>query len=84
MTTCSSLQPILRRKPRALDVQDLEGLLRVHLAVKDVTPFSGFYTRIDQVFLVWGSINDGTVGVQSTAATPTAVLKVVWSVVFWK
>jgi hypothetical protein len=56
MTAFSSAQPIIRRKQHALDVQDLEGLLRIHIRIKDYQLFSGFYTRIDQVFILWGTI----------------------------
>jgi hypothetical protein len=56
MTAFSNTQPILRRKQHALDVQDLEGLLHIHIQIEDLKLFSGFYTRIDQVFILWGSI----------------------------
>jgi hypothetical protein len=56
MTAFSNTQPILRRKQHALDVQDLEGLLHIDIKIKDLEIFSGFYTRIDQVFILWGSI----------------------------
>lgn len=56
MTAFGSAQPIIRRKQHALDVQDLQGLLQIQVKVKNVTLFSSFYTRIDQVFLLWGSI----------------------------
>jgi hypothetical protein len=56
MTAFSTTEPILRRKQHALDVQDLEGLLHINLKIKDLELFSGFYTRIDQVFILWGSI----------------------------
>ncbi|HEY9643646.1 MAG TPA: hypothetical protein V6C57_24365 [Coleofasciculaceae cyanobacterium] len=57
MTTFSSTQPIIRRKQHALDVQDLKGLLHIQFKIRDVNLFSSFYTRIDQVFLLWGSIS---------------------------
>jgi hypothetical protein len=50
------LQPIFQRKQRALDVQDLEGLLKIHVKINSLTLYSGFYTRIDQVLLLWGII----------------------------
>jgi hypothetical protein len=56
MTAFSTTEPILRRKQHALDVQDLEGLLHINLKIKNLELFSGFYTRIDQVFLLWGCI----------------------------
>jgi hypothetical protein len=54
--TAVSPEPILRRKQHALDVQDLEGLLHIQIQFRDFKLFSGFYTRIDQVFLLWGLI----------------------------
>lgn len=51
-----SPQPIFRRKQHALDVQDLEGLLRIDSKVPLLSGLSGLYSRIDQVFLVWGAI----------------------------
>jgi hypothetical protein len=56
MTAFSTAQPILRRKQHALDLQDLEGILHIHIQIKDLKLFSSFYTRIDQVFILWGSI----------------------------
>ncbi|WP_373542010.1 hypothetical protein [Chamaesiphon sp.] len=56
MTAFSPFQPIIRRKQPALDVQDLEGLLQIDIQFRDVQLFSSFYTRIDQVFGLWGGI----------------------------
>ncbi|WP_346293906.1 hypothetical protein [Sphaerothrix gracilis] len=49
-------EPILRRKQHNLDIQDLCGLLRIHWQLGDRTLLSNLYTRIDQVFIVWGWI----------------------------
>ena len=54
--TAFSPEPILRRKQHALDVQDLEGLLHIRIQFRDLKLFYGFYTRIDQVFILWGTI----------------------------
>lgn len=56
MTDFKSVQPIIRRKQHALDIQDLEGLLHIHFQIKDLKLFSSFYTRIDRVFILWGGI----------------------------
>jgi hypothetical protein len=57
MTSFSSpAQPILRRKQPELDVQDLQGLFTIHWQINHLTLFSRFYTRIDQVFLMWGIV----------------------------
>lgn len=49
-------QPILRRKQSHLDVQDLQGLIRIRWRIQNLTILSWLYTRIDQVFLLWGWI----------------------------
>jgi len=49
-------EPILRRKQTHLDVQDLKGLLSWRWQIKQRTIISWLYTRIDQVFLLWGWI----------------------------
>jgi hypothetical protein len=48
--------PILRRKQTHLDIQDLEGLIFWQWKIKEIPIFSLLYTRIDQVFLLWGWI----------------------------
>lgn len=53
-------EPILRRKQEALDVQDRCGLWRIRWQVSQRILFSGFYTRIDQAFLLWAMIT-GTI-----------------------
>jgi hypothetical protein len=56
MTALRPASPVIRRKQHALDVQDLEGLWHFGIQVRDVKLFSSFYTRIDQVFILWGAI----------------------------
>ncbi len=50
-------EPIVRRKQEALDFQDRQGLWQLRLKIKSKTLFSSFYTRIDQVFVIWGLIS---------------------------
>ena len=54
-------QPIIRRKQEALDFQDRQGLWKFKVAIHNKTLFSSFYTRIDQVFVVWGLITGMTI-----------------------
>ncbi|MGD1921753.1 MAG: hypothetical protein ACFCAD_24410 [Pleurocapsa sp.] len=56
MVLFNSAEPIIRRKQHALDFQDRQGLLRLKLEISDKTLFNNVYTRIDQVFVVWGLI----------------------------
>lgn len=56
MTTFSPTQPVVRIKQDAMDVQDLEGLLRFNIQLKDQKLLYLFYTRIDQAFILWGVI----------------------------
>jgi len=57
MTIFQSTEPIVRIKQQHLDVQDLTGLLKVNWKIGNYTLHSGLYTRIDQVFLLWGLIS---------------------------
>lgn len=56
MTLFNTGSPIIRRKQHALDFQDRQGLLKLKLQVSNRTLFDNVYTRIDQVFVVWGLI----------------------------
>ncbi|MGK7880241.1 MAG: hypothetical protein AB4060_09095 [Crocosphaera sp.] len=49
-------QPLLRFKQKELDIQDLCGLLKIYARIGKKTILYRFYTRIDQVFLLWGLI----------------------------
>ncbi|NJK58391.1 MAG: hypothetical protein HC939_21640 [Pleurocapsa sp. SU_5_0] len=56
MPLFNSAEPIIRRKQHALDFQDRQGLLKLRLQISNKTLFQNIYTRIDQVFMVWGLI----------------------------
>ena len=56
MTFFNPVEPIIRRKQEALDFQDRQGLLSLELKIGHKTVISMFYTRIDQVFVLWGLI----------------------------
>ena len=56
MPLFNTAEPIIRRKQHALDFQDRQGLLKLRLQISDKTLFNNIYTRIDQVFVVWGLI----------------------------
>jgi hypothetical protein len=57
MTFFNPSEPIIRSKQEALDFQDRQGLLSLDLKLGDKTLISVFYTRIDQVFILWGLIS---------------------------
>jgi hypothetical protein len=59
MTVSPSSPVLLRQKQAALDFQDLQGLLRLNWKIGNISLFSGFYTRIDQVLILWGLICTG-------------------------
>lgn len=56
-TFFNSTEPIFRVKQHALDTQDRRGLITIKLAIQNKTLFSSIYTRIDQVFVLWGLIS---------------------------
>lgn len=55
MTIGFSNQPLLRSKQHILDVQDLQGAWHVRHSVFGYV-FSSIYTRIDQIFALWGGL----------------------------
>ncbi|WP_200867470.1 hypothetical protein [Leptolyngbya sp. Heron Island J] len=55
MTIGFSNQPMLRLKQYTLDVQDLRGAWHVRHGIFGHV-FSGIYTRIDQIFGLWGGL----------------------------
>ena len=56
MVLFNSPEPIIRRKQQALDFQDRQGLLQLKLKISNRTLFNSLYTRIDQVFVLWGLV----------------------------
>ena len=56
MTLNQTIQPILQRKQGESHETDREGILRFCLHYNGSPIISNFYTRVDQVFLVWGLI----------------------------
>lgn len=56
MSAFNFSSPLLRDKQAALDLQDLQGILHIEWKIKNRTLFSGAYTRVDQVFVIWGAL----------------------------
>ncbi|WP_287128493.1 hypothetical protein [Candidatus Cyanaurora vandensis] len=54
MTFFNPVEPVLRCKQHELAFQDAEGCLHLQWRVGYITLLDSFYTRIDQVFVVWG------------------------------
>jgi hypothetical protein len=53
----NSAEPLFRSKQRALDVQDLRGLIHFRWKVGARTLSSAHYTRIDQIFMIWAVVS---------------------------
>ena len=79
MTFFNPVEPILRRKQEALDYQDLQGHLHVQLQIKNKTLFRALYTRIDQVFVVWGLISAAIFITAQFAPISWIVQALIWS-----
>ena len=56
MSSFNFSSPLLRDKQTALDVQDLQGILNIEWKIWNKKLFSSSYTRIDQVFIIWGLV----------------------------
>ncbi|MBF2021927.1 MAG: hypothetical protein IGR93_18005 [Hydrococcus sp. C42_A2020_068] len=80
MTFFNPTEPILRPKQYALDYQDRQGLLHVQLKIKNKTLVSSIYTRIDQVFGLWGLISAAIFITAQFTPISWVTQAIVWSV----
>ena len=73
-------EPLLRHKQAALDIQDLQGLWwSINWQLGKRTLFSGFYTRIDQVLIIWALITAGIFATAQFLPISWYTQAVVWS-----
>lgn len=56
MPFLNSADPLFRAKQRALDIQDLQGILHLNWKVGSRTLILAHYTRIDQIFMLWAGV----------------------------
>ncbi|MGV2827513.1 hypothetical protein [Myxosarcina sp. GI1(2024)] len=80
MVLFNPTEPIIRRKQEALDFQDLQGLWQIKLAIHNKTLLSKFYTRIDQVFVIWGLISATIFFTAQFAPINWTIQSLFWSV----
>ncbi|MGA7935655.1 MAG: hypothetical protein WCA35_19045 [Kovacikia sp.] len=80
MSLFNASEPLLRSKQEELDIQDLQGLLRVHWKIGNTQLFSAFYTRIDQVFLLWGLISAAIFATAQFMPLSWSLQAILWSV----
>lgn len=81
MTFFNASEPLIRSKQEHLDVQDLAGLLRLRWQVGNITLFSGFYTRIDQTFLLWALVTAGIFFTAQFVPLSWSFQAILWSTV---
>ncbi len=79
MSFFNRTEPIIRRKQEALDFQDRQGLLSIDIKIGGKTLISAFYTRIDQVFVLWGLICAAIFVTAQFAPISWVIQAVVWS-----
>ena len=79
MNFFSPTEPIFRRKQEELDFQDRQGLLHLRLQIKDKTLLWLIYTRIDQVFVLWGLISVAIFITAQFAPINWIIQAIVWS-----
>jgi hypothetical protein len=72
-------RPILQNKQSTLDYQDQVGLIRLHWQIGSHTLFSRFYTRIDQIFLIWSAITAVIFGVAQFCPIDWRVQALIWT-----
>jgi hypothetical protein len=76
----NSTEPIFRHKQHTLDIQDRLGLLQIHWQLGNWTILSRFYTRIDQVFVLWGLITAVIFAVAQFTPTSWTQQAVLWTI----
>jgi hypothetical protein len=74
----STVGPILQPKQEALDVQDRVGLWQIRWKIGTIT-LSRLYTRIDQVFLLWGLTTAIIFGIAQFCPISWVTQAVLWS-----
>jgi len=79
MTVLNITQPFLRDKQEDLDYQDLQGIWRISGKIGNVRLISGFYTRIDQVFIIWGLICAGIFTTAQFLAISWTTQAILWT-----
>ncbi|NJM17487.1 MAG: hypothetical protein HC874_12575 [Richelia sp. SL_2_1] len=79
MTFLTLSQPLLRDKQEDLDYQDLQGIWRISGKIGNIRLISGFYTRIDQVFIIWGLICTGIFATAQFLPVSWATQAILWT-----
>lgn len=72
--------PILRSKGGALDMQNRPGVLRLQFKIRGQHPVYLSYTRIDQMFVVWGLISALIFITGQFSPISWTIQAVVWSI----
>jgi hypothetical protein len=70
-------EPIFRRKQESLDYQDRQGILQLKFKIKNKILYSLNYTRIDQVFVLWGIIT-ATIFITAQFAPVSWLTQAIW------
>ena len=80
MTLFNLSVPLLRIKQKEVDIQDLCGLIKIHWRIGSRTLINNIYTRIDQVFILWGVITAGIFFTAQFSSISWQFQAIVWSV----
>jgi hypothetical protein len=73
------VEPIFRSKQSELDYQDQVGLLRIRCQIGEWLLLSRFYTRIDQIFVLWGIITAVIFGIAQFFPFSWSLQALLWS-----
>jgi hypothetical protein len=81
MTFFNSQEPLFRKKQEELDFQDRKGSLSLSYQLQGLNLSLGTYTRIDQVFLVWGVLCGVMFATAQFLPISWQTQAVIWSIV---
>lgn len=80
MTWSDLSEPLLQPKQQALDIQDLKGLLNIRFRLGPYTLIHSHYTRIDQIFILWGILSGLIFVTAQFVAIPWSTQAWIWSI----
>ncbi|MDJ0660167.1 MAG: hypothetical protein QNJ42_11855 [Crocosphaera sp.] len=80
MNLLDQTKPILRRKQKDLYCQEYQSLVSLYLKIAGKTIYSGFYSCLDQVCLIWGLIVSAIFVTAQFAPISWTTQAIAWSI----
>ncbi|MEA5509476.1 hypothetical protein VB715_06840 [Crocosphaera sp. UHCC 0190] len=80
MNLLNRTQPILQSKQREIYCQEFQGFLSLYLKIAGKTIYSGIYSCLDQVFVIWGLISAAIFITAQFSPISWTTQAIIWSI----